>query len=124
MASPSRIHSFYRGDTRDYKLVVNHKDGTPVPLYGKILYFTLKVDPDDTDDLSVLQIRMPFPDNTDSQNGIGYLHIDSTQTNEIPPGPYYYDFQIVQPVSGKPPIVITIDSNKVEILKDVTRITT
>jgi predicted porin len=121
MSSLSRINNFYRGDTRSYKIVVKYKNGSPVPLAGKTLWFTMKVDPDDADNLAVLQVKHVFPNNTESENGVGYLKLSSTQTDTIYPGEYWYDFQITEEIPGAPPIVITLDSDKVEILKDITR---
>ena len=114
------LKSIYRGDTKKYQFTITDPStGDPIDISGHYLYFTMKVNEDDTDGNAVLQVRELMPSNANSQNGIGVITVPSTDTDVLEPGTiYFYDFQYVVP--GVPPYVQTLQAGKVRVLQDAT----
>jgi hypothetical protein len=109
----------YRGDTLSFQFTFTDIEGNPLSIVGKKLYFTMKLDPTSADDdPGNLQYSVIFPDNTDSQNGIGNMIIPADETqNIIPNATYYYDFQYVD--GG---LVATIGAGTIDVKQDITLI--
>lgn len=111
------ISNFYRGDTLEYSFTFFDKDGTPLDLSDKILWFTLKENIEDDDNDAAIQIRVD--NHTDPANGITKLTVSPQDTyNLIPDMEYYYDFQLSS-IDGT--FVKTVLAGKVKVLPDVTR---
>lgn len=112
-----RLNDIFRGDTKTYKF----NFGVGVDITGWTIWFTLKNDRDQGDAYAVLQTFSTAGSNVndDVLNGIMYLTIPSTLTDEIEPAIYWYDFQRVIP--GSPPDVRTLLTGQVEIIPDITR---
>ena len=118
------LSDIYRGDTRVLKFVFKDGDGNAVPLYGKLLFFTVKLDPEvEEDEDALLQIKHVFPDDQNSLNGIGYVTITSVDSDAFPIGKVYYYVQYVDPLGGAPaiPFVKTLLASSFNVLVDVTR---
>ena len=115
------INDFTRGDTKNYKLVFT-SNGNPVPMFGSKIYFTMKVNETDADNVAALQVLVVPEDTPDSASGIVMLVLDSNKT-DIEPGSYLYDIQQSIPGEevGDPPIVTTLVSGRVNVLADITR---
>ena len=122
-----------RGDTLRYRFTFTDNTGTeevpvlaPSDITGWLLYFTLKLDEEDTDANAALQVFTTAGDNSggvdypdDLLGGILYLTVPSTATDPLVPGEkYQYDFQRVIP--GTPPDVHTTERGSVKVLRDTT----
>ncbi|HAT48864.1 MAG: hypothetical protein HQL07_03900 [Nitrospirae bacterium] len=121
MSSNSNLSAFYRGDTKVWGLSFKDSVGAPIDVTGHELWFTMKREITDLDEDAVLQKKIIFSSGAESENGIGTLTLDSTETGAIDPGNYFFDLQKVIP--GSPPIVATLISGKISVLPDVTRST-
>jgi len=113
------LSDFYRGDTKTYQFQFTNEAGVAVDITDHELWITLKSDRADLDVDAALQKKVIFPGNVDSQNGQGVLVLESTDTDSIVPGQYWYDFQKVIP--GAVPEVVTLVLGQVKVLADVTR---
>ena len=113
------VSPLYRGDTRTFKVAITDEvTGDPIDISGHSLWFTLKTAQTDADVDAVLQVSAVMPNDVNSVAGIGFLTLESTDTDGLTPGRYYYDLQWVQP--GAPPIVKTIEAGRVRVLTDIT----
>ncbi|MBF0309815.1 MAG: hypothetical protein HQL56_09830 [Magnetococcales bacterium] len=119
MASNPSISSFFRGDTKVVFFAFEENDGTPIDINGHELWFTLKTNLADPDQEAVFQKRVIFPPGPDAILGIGTLTLESTETETIEPGTFFYDLQRVIP--GTPPKVTTLVSGRLSVFPDVTR---
>lgn len=115
------LADFYRGDTKSYSLTFTDKLGAPIPLFGKKLYFTLKLNEEDLDTDAKLQVTVTFPDTPDSAAGKGTLSLTAAQTGALDPESYFYDFQLITLGSPDPTAVTTLAKGKVKVLVDITR---
>lgn len=114
------LSDFYRGDTKSWSLTFQ-KNGSPIDISNMTLYFTLKQDQEAADnDTGVYQASVTFPNDANSQAGLGSILLTSTFTDAIEPGAYYYDFQLVDS-STSPSTVTTLAKGTVNVLIDVTR---
>jgi len=122
MGSGAKIDNFYRGDTRTFKFEIVDDADLPVDITGWSIWFTMKDDLFKTDEEAAVQKFATMPNDIDSQNGIGFLILESTDT-DIDPGAYFYDFQrvLAPAVMGDPPQVSTFMFGKVKVLDDVTK---
>lgn len=111
------IKDFYRGDTKNYKF--DFGQGTDITNYK--IFFTLKINEDDADNLAVMQVSNTAGDNAldNVQNGIMYLTVHPTDTASIEPAKYFFGFQRVI-VGSNPLNVKTLLTNKVKLLRDIT----
>jgi len=123
-ASSSKLRSIYRGDTKRYKFSFL-ANGIPIDITDWTLWFTLKIDEHDSDNMAILQVQTTAGDNSldEPVNGIMFLVLTSIDTDPIDPGLYYYDFQRVVPQIAQPDDVKTIIAGQLKILVDVTRST-
>ncbi len=114
----------FRGDSVTYSFLFWDTDtDTPIDITDMELWLTFKLKAKDTDVDAGLQIKVTFPDNIDSQNGLGHMKLESTDTDPlIPNKSYFYDFQLVNPLVV-PADVTTMGSGKVPIKQDITQVT-
>ena len=82
-----------RKDSKTYVLLVK-RNGVAEDISGWVLTFYVKTDFNDLDAAALIAKSITFPSNTDSQNGIGYLALTSTDTN-IALGEFYYDAKLI-----------------------------
>jgi len=118
-----RLGSFYRGDTKTFKIVVADIDDVPVDITGWEFWFTMKADDYLPDTEAVIQkhISIPLLD-AEGLLGNAYVVLLSTETEVIPIGTYFYDFQrVLQQAPGDPPSVTTIMSGTISVISDITR---
>jgi hypothetical protein len=118
LASSSGIGSFYRGDSKNFRLTFKDSSGVAIDITGFELWFTMKSSVADLDASAAVQKVVTFAAGADATAGIGELALSSVDT-AVTPGIYFYDFQLVDP-TATPPIVTTITSGKVTVLQDVT----
>ena len=114
------IQNFYRGDTKKYKLTITSQaTGEPISVDGGVLFFTLKQNRADPDEDAFIQKTVNCTE-IDPTDPAGEIEIMLTNSEtDITPSTYYYDFQFVSE-SGE---VITIISDEVQVLTDITRST-
>lgn len=117
------IANFYRGDTKEWAVSFTDATGAAIPLYGKKLYFTMKLDKSLADNATgVFQKIHTFPDNAESTAGRGVLQLTASETETLAIETYFYDFQLVD-TTVNPDKVTTVGEGKVKVLEDVTRST-
>ena len=119
MSGNSNLSAFYRGDTKVFNLSFKDSAGLPINVTGHELWFTMKQEVTDTDEKAILQKKIIFPTNAESEGGSGTLTLDSDETEAIDPGTYFFDLQKVIPEN--PPVVATLMSGKISVLADITR---
>ena len=119
MSGNSNLSAFYRGDTKVFNLSFKDSAGLPINVTGHELWFTMKQEVTDTDEKAILQKKIIFPTNAESEGGSGTLTLDSDETGAIEPGTYFFDLQKVIPEN--PPVVATLMSGKISVLADITR---
>jgi hypothetical protein len=112
------LNKFHRGDTKKYKLTVVDQSNIPIDITDWTFWFTMKLNKSQADVDASLQKSFLMPVNADSTNGIGYITLDSTDTDDISPNKYHYDIQRV--ITGTPPDVATVFYGVVRVLEDVT----
>jgi len=112
------IKNFYRGDTKKYRLKVKDKQtGKPISVHNGQLFVTFKINKTDEDMDAVLQ-KSVMATEADQLDPTGEVEIVlSSSETDIEPVTYYYDFQFVSS-SGE---VVTVLSDKVKVLADITR---
>ena len=99
-------------DTKVWKFVIK-KNNLPEDISGWTLYFTVKNDFNDEDSAAIITKNVTFPSNAESQAGIGYLPLTSTDTN-VEIGERYYDMKFIDTgyretfLRGKVNILFTI----------------
>lgn len=82
-----------RKDTKNYRVILK-RDGVAVDISGWTVYFTVKTDFNDADTDALISKNYLMPNNSDSQAGIGYLPLSSSDTN-IAVGEYVYDMKFI-----------------------------
>jgi hypothetical protein len=118
------IANFYRGDTKEWAVSFTDAQNVAIPLYGKKLYFTMKLDKALSDAATgVFQKIHTFPNDAESTAGRGILQLTATETETLAIETYFYDFQLVD-TTVNPVKVTTVGEGKVKVLEDVTRTTT
>jgi hypothetical protein len=80
-------------DTKTFTIRLT-RSGVAVDISGWYLYFTVKSDFNDDDSSALISKNTLFPTNAESQAGIGYLELSSSETN-IAMGEYYYDMKFI-----------------------------
>jgi hypothetical protein len=80
-------------DMKTWKIVIK-KNKIPVDISGWSLYFTCKTDFNDADSAAIITKNVTFPSNAESQAGIGYLSLTSTDT-DVTIGEYFYDIKLI-----------------------------
>ena len=78
-----------KGDSYDWRCEFDDS------IVDKTLTFTVKRALEDLDENALLQVAVTFPDNADSQAGIGWLFVPHTATATLPyREKVFYDFQL------------------------------
>jgi hypothetical protein len=104
--------SLVKKDTKTWKFVIK-KNNIPVDISGWSVYFSVKNDFNDADSAAIITKNSTFPDNAESQAGIGYLSLTSAET-DVTIGERYYDMKLIDTnyretfLSGKINILRTI----------------
>lgn len=88
-----------QGDDYENTVAVTDADGNPVDLTGAKLWFTIKKKPDDDDANAVVQYDSEGDPNNiwvegAATNGIIGFLISASDSKDIAPRSYYYDFQV------------------------------
>jgi len=102
-------------DTKTYTLRLT-RNGSAVDISGWYVYITIKSDFNDADSSAVLSKNVLMPNNAESEAGIGYVTLSSSETNLVI-GTYFYDIKVVDTgyretfVSGKLSILPSIRAN-------------
>ena len=109
------LEDFYRGDTQIYKLILKDPNGNPIDLTGAAIWFTMKRNPNDPDANAVVQKKVT--NHIDPTNGVTEVRLEASDTANIQPATYFFDFQYVS-ASGE---VRTLLAGKVKVLMDITR---
>jgi len=104
----------YRGDDLSFKLNFADTDGVAIDITGWLIFFTLKLDKDDSDSEAIYSKTIEAP--SGSSDGTITVSIPGADLNTLV-GPYYYDFQFVDASDN----VRTITSGAITFEKDVTR---
>ena len=104
----------YRGDDLSFKLNFNDTDGDPIDITSWLIFFTLKLDKDDSDSEAVYTKTVEAP--SGSSDGIIIVSIPGSDLSTLV-GPYYYDFQFIDATGN----VRTITSGAITFNKDITR---
>jgi hypothetical protein len=71
--------SLVKKDSKTWKIVIK-KNNLPEDISGWSLYFTCKTDFNDADSAAIITKNVTFPHNAESEAGIGYLILTSTDT--------------------------------------------
>lgn len=103
-----------RGDTTDYTLSFKDSNGNPIDISGWKICFTVKPSTFLGDERAIIKKDIEI---TDGQTGVVTIRINPSDTENVKPGEYIYDFQITLP-SGE---VYTILLGEFEVIGDVTR---
>lgn len=122
MASATKLPDFYAGNTVSYDMTFKDQNGTAIDISLDLMFMTLKHSPDDDDVNAALQKQIQFPSDANSIAGLGTFTLDSTDTEGLSEGSYYFDFQRV--VDGSSPLeVYTHASGTVNVKKRITQAT-
>lgn len=109
------IKDFYRGDTLEFEIDIQDSDENPIDITGATVWFTMKENPADPDNLAAIQIRQT--EHINAVDGKTKIIVPSNLTDRLTPNKsYFYDFQITF-ASG---VVKTIMVGKVKVLQDIT----
>lgn len=110
------IKDYIRGDTRLINITCQQADGTPMNLTGATVTMTLSTSTNpgsgDTPTLQKVQTSHADPD-----NGLTSITIDSTDTEDLDAGTYYYDVQVVDASGNR----TSLKRDKFVINADITR---
>ena len=111
------ISNIIRGDTLEYKF----NFGAGVDVNGWKIFMTLKRSLGDLDNQAYLAAETTAGQHFEDEleNGIIVLRVESSDTEDIPPREYYYDFQRVNPAPGGTDVK-TILIGRVSVVHDVT----
>lgn len=109
------LEPLVRGDDWTIKLTLT-SGGAPIDLTGNTYYFTLKSDIDYSDLQAELQVTATSG-SPDAANGILYIVVDKTDTDQLTARTYNYDVQQKDSIGN----IKTILIGKVKVVKDVTR---
>ena len=114
----SELDIVYPGDTLDFDFTFKNKDGSPLNISGKTLWFTAKLNIDDeTNKETDIVHSKVFEPSPDSIGGIGSMQIESKLTAILVPGrEMRYDFRLID---GD--VVKTIDSGKFKVVQNITK---
>ena len=106
-----------RGDARIINVTVLAADRkTPVDISGSTAYFTLSSNSAPTDDTTAA-VRKVWTYHIDPINGRTSVKLLGADTQDLVPGIYYYDVQIVNPI-GDP---ISTYRRSITLRSDITR---
>ena len=106
--------SIYRGDDDERLLIFRNRiTKVPIDITGWKIYFTVKKNKDDSDDVAM--IKVDWTSHSDPTNGETYLPLTHTHT-DINPNIYTCDFQVKKPGGT----IKTIGVADFEIYTDIT----
>ena len=109
------MKDIYRGDNQTYNLSFTKDDGTPQPITGWKIFFTIKKRLDQSDDDA--DVKVDVTEHDDAENGLTSIHLSNGQTDTLIPGSYHYDIQVKKAEDD----ITTIVKGKIIVLADVTR---
>lgn len=115
MVTKHNLEPIYRGDSREYKLTFTDSKGAAIPITGWKVYFTVKDNRRDSDDLAVIKKDITVHD--DPENGKTKIIISPSDTNDLQPGIYYYDIQVKRGIEN----ILTVLAGRLKIITDITR---
>jgi len=82
--TPTDMDFIVKGDTLSFRYTFKTKDGVPVSVSGATMTFWLKLDVHSPDGaLGDLIDSVVFPDNVDSENGLGFQTIFPVKTESL-----------------------------------------
>jgi len=119
--SETQLESIVRGDDTILNITITDPNGLEVDISGDKLWFTVKSDPKEADQLAPLRREMIVPTDADSALGLAKMQLTSEDT-DINSGLYQYDLQWQRIVSGNSEI-ITPQYGKVRFIQHVTHAT-
>ena len=113
-----------RGDTVNFTFQFTDDDNNdaPIDISGKTLWFTLKLKAKHTDAEAALQHKVVFPNDSVSQNGIGYMTLEPVLTDPLTIKRHQFDFQLVDD-QVSPAVVLTVGRGQLDVVTDITRST-
>jgi hypothetical protein len=103
-----------RGDSKDYTLIFKDEDGNYIDITGWTVFFTAKIEIDDTDEQAV--IKKTITVHTNPTAGQTKIQLTSSDTN-LTQTSYVYDIQIKKSTGE----IKTIVEGLINITKDVTQ---
>ena len=119
--SEIQLESIIRGDDVILHISIVDPNGVAGEIGGDKIWFTIKTDPLDADQLALLQREMIIPTDAESAQGITRLQLTSVDTDVVA-GYYHYDLQWQRLVSGASEIT-TLQYGRVRIIQHVTHAT-
>jgi len=109
------MNDIYRGDNKSYTLAFTDSAGDPIDITGWKIYFTMKRNPNHSDDQAPIKVDVIVHD--DPANGLTSFNLTNAQTYLLMPGTYYYDIQVKKAEND----ILTIVSGEIIVLADITR---
>ena len=109
------MNDIYRGDNKSYTLAFTDAAGDPIDITGWKMYFTMKRNPNHSDDQAPIRVDVTAHD--DPANGLTSFNLTNAQTYLLMPGTYYYDIQVKKAEND----ILTIVSGEIIVLADITR---
>ena len=79
-----------KNNTKRWTVVISYENETAFPLYGYVLFFTVKVKLSDLDSSAVISKNIVCPDDSESLAGRVSVSLSSIDTN-LTPANYSYD---------------------------------
>ena len=105
-----------RGDTRTITATFVDSSNNPLDLTGGTVFFTVNASKEPTDDTSAV-VEKDITSFDDPASGVCIITLDSSDTNSVTPGTYWYDCQFVSSVG----IVTSLERAKFIVKGDITR---
>jgi len=106
-----------RGDTWNFKFLIQDVSATPIDITGNEYWITLKSNVDFTDPQAELQVGPLAVEAGNASRGILNITVPGITTNTLNPGTYHYDLQEVDS-NGT---VSTLLIGKIRVKADITR---
>lgn len=88
--------TYIRGDTAVYQPTVVDAAGAPIDITGATVTMTVNTDKSPIDDSGAI-IKIVQTSHTDPTNGITQLKITNAIGQNLVPGKYWYDIQVIDP---------------------------
>jgi len=104
----------YRGDTVTLTLTFKDSNGAAQDITGWTVFFTLKINKQDTDDNAV--IKKTITEHTNPEGGITTITLTASETVDLLGG-YFYDIQYKTDEG----VIKTVLEGESKFLEDVTR---
>ncbi|MFQ3578659.1 MAG: hypothetical protein SNJ71_00785 [Bacteroidales bacterium] len=109
----SKLNDFYRGDTVTIRCLFK-QNGVAKDITNSVVFFTVKKNVQDADNKAIISKKIT--NHTKPLEGETYIILTASDTNNITPGQYFYDVQLVEDNN-----VFTVISGTVSVLADITR---